>query len=95
MLCSFVAGKHKRQPERKSESFFIIWTVPVHFEDVSKSLSSGTSILSEHLAKISQCFLDIATLMKMSNMLHIDCCSAILKLKLKSVRRQRGHWDKA
>jgi len=74
---SFVSGKHERQPERKSESFFIIWTVPVHFEDDSKSL--WTSISSEHLAKISQSFLGIATLMKMSNILHIDCCSAIFE----------------
>ena len=42
----------------------------VHFEDVSKSL--WTSIPSEHLAKVSKCFLDIATFMKMSNiLLHI------------------------
>ena len=69
-MFSFVAWKHnKRQLERKSESFFIIWKIPVHFKDVAKSLR--TSTLSEHLPKVLQCSLGIATLMKMSNMLHI------------------------
>ena len=54
----------------------------------SKSL--WTSIPSEHLPKVLQCFLGIATLLKMSNMLHIavDHEGAIIS------QASQGHWDK-
>ena len=37
IVCSFVffcTGKHEPPLERESESFFIIWEIPVQFEDV-------------------------------------------------------------
>ena len=54
----------------------------------SKSL--WTSIPSEHLPKVLQCFQGIATLLKMSNMLHIavDHEEAIIS------QASQGHWDK-
>ena len=95
LFFSFVAEEHESPLERKSESFFTIWEIPVHFEDVLKSLQ--TSIPSEHLPKVlqSECFLSIATLMKMSNMLYIKVeqveISQASEGHLDQVSRTRSH----
>ena len=67
---------------------FLHNVIIVYFEDVSKSL--WTSIPSEHLAKISKCFLDITTFMKMSNIL-LDITS---ERQVEISQAQRQHWDR-
>ena len=56
VLFCFVAGKHEPPLERESESFFIIWEIPVHFEDVwnhyghhtTRTPSKGITMFPRH-----------------------------------------------